>query len=184
MLHKLIKKRGGILSSKAQISMEFFIFVGLAFLIAIAFELVSLDQLNDFRIQKEEEAVKDLALKLQKEMLIAASVEDGYVRVFEVPNKLDTTINYTLTTQNSTITIQSKNALYIVSIPRTAGNISKGFITINKTGGVIYINSKPSFFTNKNTCQNAQDSGLCAGLDIAYGAGYQAACCSEHNLCC
>lgn len=124
---------------KAQISAEFFIFLGLAFLIAIAFELASLEQLNDFRIQKENEAVKDLALKLQKELLIAAVVEDGYVRVFGIPDKLDS-INYSLATQNSTITVESKNSLYIVSIPKAVGNASKGTNTINKTGGVIYIN--------------------------------------------
>lgn len=125
--------------SKAQISAEFFIFLGLAFLIAIAFEIASLKQLNDFRIQKESEAVKDLALKLQKELLTAATVEDGYVRVFELPEELDT-INYSLTTQNSTIVVQSKNGFYLVSIPRAIGNVSKGTNTINKTGGVIYIN--------------------------------------------
>ena len=125
--------------SKAQISAEFFIFLGLAFLIAIAFELASLEQLNDFRIQKENEAVKDLALKLQKELLIAAVVEDGYVRVFKIPDKLDS-INYSLATQNSTITVKSKNSLYIVSVPRAVGNASKGTNTINKTNGIIYIN--------------------------------------------
>ena len=133
--------------SKSQVSSEFFIFVGLAFLIAIAFTLASLDQLQDFRIEKENEAVKDIALKIQKEMLIAASVEDGYVRVFELPNNLDG-INYSLATMNSTITVRSKNSLYIVSIPNSIGNVSKGVITINKTGGAIYINSKPSTFSN------------------------------------
>jgi len=170
--------------SKSQVSSEFFIFVGMAFLIAIAFALASLDQLQQFRIAKESEAVKDLALKLQKEMMIAASVEDGYVRIFDIPEKLDNNINYSITTQNSTITVQSKNSLYTVSIPNPAGNLSKGTITINKTGGVIYINSKPSSFSNFNTCQNAQNNGLCDGLDIAYGSGYKAACCGEHNLCC
>ncbi len=125
--------------SKAQISAEFFVFLGLAFLIAIAFAIASLDQLNDFRIQKEQEAVKDLALKLQKELLIATNVEDGYVRVFEIPDKLDN-IDYFLTVQNYTITIQSKNGFYFVSIPRAIGNFSKGTNKINKTGGVIYIN--------------------------------------------
>jgi len=125
--------------SKAQISAEFFIFLGLAFLIAVAFELASLEQLNDFRIQKENEAVKDLALKLQKELLIAAVVEDGYVRVFKIPDKLDS-INYSLATQNSTITVKSKNSLYIVSIPNSVGNVSKGTNRINKTNGIIYIN--------------------------------------------
>ena len=125
--------------SKAQISAEFYVFLGLAFLIAMAFEIASLDQLNDFRIQKEGEAVKDLALKLQKEVLIASNVEDGYVRFFEAPDKLDN-VNYSLTTKNYTISIQSKNAFYIVSIPRAIGNVSKGTNKINKTGGVIYIN--------------------------------------------
>ena len=60
--------------SKAQISAEFYIFLGLAFLIAIAFEIASLDQLNDFRKQKESELIRDLALKLQKEVLLAANV--------------------------------------------------------------------------------------------------------------
>ena len=169
--------------SRAQVSAEFFIFIGVAFMIAIAFSMSSLDQLNDFRLQQEHNAVKDIALNIQKELLTAAIVEDGYVRIFSLPDKLDN-INYSLITRNSTITVQSKNSLYTVSIPNSVGNISKGTITINKTGGVIYINSKPLSFSNSNTCQNAQNNGLCAGLDIAYGSGYQAACCSEHGLCC
>lgn len=125
--------------SKAQISAEFYVFLGLAFLIAIAFEIASLEQLSDFRLQKENEAVKDLALKLQQELLVASTVEDGYVRAFQIPDNIEN-INYSLSTQNSTITVKSKNSLYIVSIPKVVGNVSKGTNTINKTGGVIYIN--------------------------------------------
>lgn len=125
--------------SKSQIFTEFFIFLGLAFLIAIAFEIASIDQLNDFRKQQENEAVKDLALKLQREVIIAANVEDGYVRIFEVPDRLER-INYTLTTMNYTMTVKSENSLYIVAIPRAMGNVTKGSNKINKTGGVIYIN--------------------------------------------
>lgn len=170
--------------SKSQVSSEFFIFVGLAFLIAIAFALASLDQLQDFRLEKESEAVKDLALKLQKEMIIAASVEDGYIRSFEIPGKLDN-IDYFLTVQNNTIIVRSKNSFYTLSIPKAMGNFTKGINTINKTGDVIYINSATiSYFTSYATCQNAQNNELCDGLDIAYGSGYESACCSEHGLCC
>lgn len=173
------------MASKAQISMEFFILVGLALLIAIAFEIASLDQLKDFRDQKESEAVKDVALKIQRELLLAATVEDGYVRVFELPDRLDSTINYSLTILNSTLFVQSKNSFYSVAIPKVAGNLSRGINNINKTGGVIYLNNIRSFtFSNYNICQNAQSSGLCGGLDLAYGEGYKAACCSEHNFCC
>ena len=127
------------MNSKAQVSIEFFIFVGLAFLIAIAFELASLDQLKDFRLENENAAVKDLALKLQKEVLIAAYVEDGYSRVFEIPDDLEN-IDFSVDVRNSTITVQSKNSLYITSIPSSVGNFSKGTNTIRKSGNVIYIN--------------------------------------------
>lgn len=169
---------------KAQVSSEFFVFVGLSLLIALAFELSSLQQLNEFRLQKENEAVKDIALKLQKELLLAANVEDGYVRVFDVPNKLEN-IDYSIFMTNISITVNSSRALYIVAIPNALGNISKGVNKINKTGGVIHINNIKQFiFADFNSCQNAQNGGLCGGLDLAYGAGYQAACCSEHGLCC
>ena len=169
---------------KAQLSAEFLVFLGIAFLIAIAFIIASLEQLKDFRLQKESEAVKDLALKLQREVLIAANVEDGYVRVFQIPSKLEN-VDYTLAIQNSTIIVQSKNSAYIVSILNAIGNVSKGINIINKTSGVIYINSKlTSFFTSYSTCQNAENLGLCAGLDIIFGSGYRNLCCCEHSLCC
>lgn len=128
------------MGSRAQVSVEFFILMGMAFLVAIAFEIAAVDQLKDFRMQKESDAVKDLALKLQKESILAASVEDGYIRDFAIPNQLDNNINYTLTTRNYTITVESKNSIYTFSIPNSIGNFTKGANRINKTGGVIYIN--------------------------------------------
>ena len=170
--------------ASAQISAEFFLLLGLGLLIAIAFEIASLDQLKEFRAQKENEAVKDLALKLQKELLIAASVEDGYTRYFKIPDNLDT-INYSITTANSTLFVQSKNGFYIITIPSIIGNISKGINVINKTDGIIYVNTaKPSYFTDSSICQSAQSLGLCAGLDLIYGSGYRSSCCSEHSFCC
>ncbi|MAG91420.1 hypothetical protein CMO83_01985 [Candidatus Woesearchaeota archaeon] len=38
--------------------------------------------------------------------------------------------------------------------------------------------------SDNNICQNAEDNGLCDGLDIVFGLGYKTACCSEYNLCC
>ena len=127
------------MNSKTQVSTEFFIFLGLAFLVAVAFEIASLTQLNDFRAEKENEAIKDVALKLQKELFVAATVEDGYVRSFKMSDKIGE-INYSITTLNSTIIVQSKNGFYTVSIPKVVGNASKGINIINKTGGVVYIN--------------------------------------------
>ncbi len=38
--------------------------------------------------------------------------------------------------------------------------------------------------SSQDVCQNAESNGLCDGLDIVYGIGYKAVCCSEHGLCC
>ncbi len=51
-------------------------------------------------------------------------------------------------------------------------------------GGGSGTTTTPEFSTDKTICQNAQDSSLCDGLDITYGEGYKALCCSEHSLCC
>ena len=78
-------------------------------------------------------------MKLQKEVLIAAYVEDGYSRAFEIPDKLDS-INFSIDMRNSTITVESKNSIYTAPIPYSVGNFSKGTNTIRKSENVIYIN--------------------------------------------
>ena len=124
---------------KSQINNEFFVFLGITFLITIAFGIASIDQLNDFRLQRETEAVDDVALKLQKELLIATNVEDGYSRVFQIPDRIDS-INYSVAIENLTLYVKSKNSFSIVSIPKVIGNVSKGANIINRTNGIIYIN--------------------------------------------
>ena len=79
-----------------------------------------------------------MALKLQRELFLASAVEDGYFRTFALPDNLEG-IDYSLITRNSTITVLSKNSLFIVAIPYIIGNASKGANAINKTGGVIYL---------------------------------------------
>jgi hypothetical protein len=126
--------------SKAQVSTEFFIFVGMAFIVALAFELASLDQLNDFRRSNEEFYVKDFAIKLQKEVFIASYVEDGYSRAFEIPQDLEGISFYVTITNSTFLSVESKNAIYSVPIPYVAGNFSKGTNSIEKNGGTIFVN--------------------------------------------
>jgi len=63
-----------------------------------------------------------------------------------------------------------------VNVDYTLNRIAKGTVA----GKVIAVSAVTSF----NICQNAETGGLCPGLDVLFGTGYQAACCSEHVLCC
>jgi len=127
---------------KAQSSMEFFILVGLAFVAVIFFVGFSVNEVREFRDAKEFFLIKDLALKLQKEVGIAASVEDGYERSFTLPDKLENIVDYFITIRNNTLTINSSKTVFSVAIVNVTGDFTKGSNNIEKrTNGRIYVNT-------------------------------------------
>ena len=124
---------------KGQVATEFMIFVGLGFVLAIVMAAIGTSQIKELSNYKEDILTKDLALKVQSELNLAAEVEEGYIREFEVPQELDN-INYSIFIVNDVLTVKSKNSLYVVPIPKLVGNVTKGTNRINNTGGTIYLN--------------------------------------------
>ena len=125
----------------SQSSIEFFTLVGLGLVVAIFFVAFSINEIQEFGDKKEFFLIKDLALKLQKEVGVAANVEDGYIRTFTLPEKLDNIVDYFIIIKNNTITINSSKTVYTVAIPNTAGkNFTKGTNTVEKINGTIYVN--------------------------------------------
>ena len=125
----------------SQSSIEFFTLVGLGLVVAIFFVAFSINEIEEFGDKKEFFLIKDLALKLQKEVGVAANVEDGYIRTFTLPEKLDNIVDYFIIIKNNTITINSSKTVYTVAIPNTAGkNFTKGTNTVEKINGTIYVN--------------------------------------------
>jgi len=123
---------------KSQIAMEFVVLIGLASLTTAIFILAYLDQIKEFQDKREHFAVRDLALKLQTEIVLAATAEDGYQRQFTIPDKLINTINYDIVIENNeTLIVYSDKSLYAVPLPKVRGNITKNTTTITKIGGVI-----------------------------------------------
>ena len=120
--------------------MEFFTLVGLAFLAVIIFVIASAGEVKEFADQKNFFLIKDVALTLQKEASIAASVEDGYEREFTLPEKLESRIDYFIITQNRSITVNSSITVFSVAIPDVTGNFTKGTNKIEKIDGKIYVN--------------------------------------------
>lgn len=126
---------------KGQSSTEFLTLIGLAFLAAIIFASASANEAKEFRDAKESLLIKDLALKLQREAIIAATAEDGYERSFTLPDKLENTVDYFTVISNNTLAINSSKSAFSASVPGTSGrNFTKGSNKIEKIGGIIYIN--------------------------------------------
>jgi hypothetical protein len=56
--------------------------------------------------------------------------------------------------------------------------------SIGRTLRIDVICMSPKYISDSGICETAENNGLCDGLDIVFGDGYRAACCSEHGLCC
>ena len=126
---------------KSQSSMEFFALVGLAFLATILFAAITVNEVKEFSDQKEFLMIKDLALRLQKEVAIAASVEDGYERGFTLEDKLEGKVDYFTIVTNRSISINSSKAAFSVRIPLIYGkNFTKGSNKVEKLSGKVYVN--------------------------------------------
>ena len=95
------------------------------------------------------------------------------------------------------IDLKNNEKLLFVIINCNNGNIGEKFdgdinITYTKESGLSHLtrgNMRArimmyNLISSPSECQNAQDQGLCGGLDTFFGEGYRAACCGEHGLCC
>jgi len=122
-----------------QVSMEFIFLVGLAFTIMIVFIASTRSEFSDLRSVEERSLVKDVSVMIQHELVMAASVEDGYYRIFNVPDELEGN-DYSMYILNNTLVVYTDDYEYVLNMPSIVGDIQKGNNTINKTGNVIYLN--------------------------------------------
>ena len=130
-----------IMKNKSQLSMEFFMLVGLAFLAVIIFVGASAKEVGELKDTKDFFLIKDLGLKLQKEVSIASYVEDGYEREFTLPDKLENSVDYSIVNKNNSIIVNSSKTVFSVRVPLMYGkNFTKGSNKVERISGKIYVN--------------------------------------------
>lgn len=131
-----------VLKKKGQISMEFFLIVGLCFVV-LSVILVELGHdIRDANYKKEYEQLRDIGIALQKEFYIAAQVHPGYYREFRVPNSTSDGSAFDVRIEKNTLILNSSNDVHVFfMLPNVTGSIVSGQInTINTSGGNITLN--------------------------------------------
>lgn len=124
---------------RGQSSIEFIILFGALFFI---FLLVLGIILHYNRMQyrgKDYTELEDLAAAIKRELEIAVQVNDGYRRVFDIPNTLGVR-NYTLNHIGRDLSLAMGELDFSLVLPDVTGSLTKGENTIAKEGGVVYVN--------------------------------------------
>jgi hypothetical protein len=125
---------------KAQSSFEFLLLVGIVFLFVVIFVGATYTDVATLSKKREFLAVKDIAMVMQNELVLAAQVEDGYKRSFELPEDINGKPYSAVIVANS-LTVSTDSATYAVRIPSVVGNLAKGLNNITKESNIVTLNN-------------------------------------------
>jgi hypothetical protein len=125
---------------KGQVATEFIIFFGFMFLIFVVFIVAVASDYRTLSTDKERLLLSDQAHTIRKEILVAAGVEDGYYREFDIPENLEGT-EYTVQIVNNVLVIESANEEFSIKVPPITGTLAKGATnSIENKEGLICVN--------------------------------------------
>ena len=136
---------------KSQSALEFVVLSSFMLLaVIVVFALVSTNVL-EAKEEGNKKIAQDIAEFVYHEIETAKSVNDGYVRLFTVPEFVNG-VNYTINlTENRELMVKYLGHEYIRFVQaNVSGNISKGLVQIEKTRNIIRINSIVECNDNKD----------------------------------
>lgn len=115
------------------------IFIALTFMLVFFISLHQLSGTRQVYIEKESSLVYDLAMSLQEEIRMASVSEEGYIRNFSIPSRLEN-FDFELGIAQEFLTVSGNNTFYSVRIPNATGILVKGSNIITNKGGALYFN--------------------------------------------
>lgn len=126
---------------KSQSAMEFVILASFMLLVILGFFSLTSSRMIEARQEGNRKIAEDIAKFAYREIEIAKSVNDGYSRVFEIPQSVNG-INYTLSLLDSReLVVSYLNEEYVQFLPtNVTGNVIKGINRISKVNGIVLLN--------------------------------------------
>ena len=129
--------------SKSQSATEFVILASFMLMVILGFFAVTSSRLLEAKEEGNRKIAKDVADFAYKEIEIASSLNNGYVRTFALPEKVNG-VDYTINiTDNRELVVSYLDNEHVKFLPQNiSGNMSKGLNQINKLNGIIYVKSQ------------------------------------------
>lgn len=128
---------------KGQSGFEFMVLVGAVLFLFLGFLFAIQSDIGYKTREKRTNAVKEIAIALQDEVSLAVKSTNGYVRNFEIPLKVEGSIDYEIDIVNNFVYVRTKDGEHALALPvagRIVGNVVKGNNVIKKINGEIYLN--------------------------------------------
>lgn len=126
---------------KAQSAIEFVIIVAAVLFGSVLLLFVFQQKFYEKMREEQNLAVREIALKVQKEISLAVKARDGYERTFYLPLKaLNKEYSIVLTDNLVFINTTGDGEAVSFSVQNVSGFIQKGQNVIRKDAGRIYIN--------------------------------------------
>lgn len=133
-------------SKKSQFTIEFVILISFMFIVFVGFFAIVSYKLNEATETEKQQKIENLANLVGDELKLAISVNEGYVKTFKVPAKIDGNDYGISIIGNRELVIEfpklNPEYEYVLFLPANVmGNISTGLNEIRKKGGTVHINS-------------------------------------------
>lgn len=124
---------------RGQIAVEFSMMVMLAFIFLVVVLVIATFYLEKSSHERSLKELEERAKMIQYELLLAASVEDGYRRSFTIPETIRGQ-QYLLSNSNTTLTLALSDGTTInKQIPLVSGTLKKGTNLVHKDG-ILFLN--------------------------------------------
>lgn len=130
------------LNLKSQVALQFVIVLGLLLFIFIVFFAMISSQNAEDNKEKLMIQAQDIISAVQKEIVIASTMLNGYSRSFRIPSKIGA-LNYSFYitgSSNTTLILNLLNNDFSKRIPRVKGQPKTGLNNLTKIGGEVYLN--------------------------------------------
>ena len=124
---------------RSQSAIEFLALAGFVLFMFLVLLGITGNRVGELNEKKEKLYAEDIAIKVQKELNLAARSLDGYKRSFDIPQTIQKE-PYTIEIENDKVSVDTDQYSFSRRIPHVTGDIKKGENKINRTDGRIYLN--------------------------------------------
>ena len=166
---------------KSQSAMEFILIASFMLLVILGIAAITSSKVLEAREEGDKKISEDIANFAFREIEIAKSVNDGYSRIFNLPNEVNGNTYDIKIIDNQELVVKYKGKEYLKFLSnKTCGDIFIPQNKIDKENDVTCLNSN----LDKTQCQNSQGLGLCDNIDDDLLPGAKCCCCSRYGICC